>query len=153
MESKVVILLTEDDEGHASLITRNLKRSGFSNTVVRFRDGQETLEYLNKLDEKLQPESDNSYVLMLDLRLPKMDGTEILEKVKQDPKLNQMPVIVVTTADDPKDIEECHRLGCNIYISKPVDYEKFANAIRQLGLFLLTAQIPKIGGNGEDKEE
>jgi CheY-like chemotaxis protein len=78
--------------------------------------------------------------------MPKVSGTEILRKIKADPELRKMPVIMITTSDDPYEIELCHKLGCNNFITKPVEYEAFANAIRQLGQFLSVVQIPKVNG-------
>jgi CheY-like chemotaxis protein len=79
--------------------------------------------------------------------MPKLDGVEALAQVKADPELRKMPVIMITTTDDPKEVEKCHSLGCSNYITKPVDYEAFVNAIRQLGLFLSVVQVPKINGD------
>ena len=86
---------------------------------------------------------------MLDIRMPKVDGVEVLRQLKQDPELTKIPVTMITTTDDPREVEECHLLGCSNYITKPVDYNKFVEVIRQLGLFLLVVEVPKI--NGESK--
>ncbi|MFO8010465.1 MAG: response regulator [Dehalococcoidia bacterium] len=144
MESKVVILLTEDDEGHALLIMKNLRRAGLLNDFIHFRDGQQTMDYLERIRCGLTPESQDSYILLLDLRLPKLDGTQILKYIKETPELSRIPVIVITTTDDPKDIDECHRLGCNIYISKPVDYERFAGVMKELGQFLMNIEVSRL---------
>jgi len=78
--------------------------------------------------------------------MPKLDGIEVLRKLKADPELKKIPVIMITTTDDPREVETCHTLGCNNYITKPVEYDVFVNAIRQLGLFLTVVQIPKVNG-------
>ena len=78
--------------------------------------------------------------------MPKVDGVEVLRRVKKDKKLKKMPVIMITTTDDPRDVEKCHKLGCSSYITKPIDYGKFVDAIKRLGLFLLVVEIPKLNG-------
>jgi CheY-like chemotaxis protein len=146
MKKEVIILIAEDDDGHATLIERNLKRAGVLNEIVRFKDGQETLDFLfgKAKGSKLKPET--AYLLLLDIRMPKVDGIEVLRQVKSDDELKKLPVIMVTTTDDPREVELCHGLGCSNYITKPIDYDNFMNAVRQLGLFLLVVEVPKIGG-------
>jgi len=85
-------------------------------------------------------------VLLLDIRMPKMDGTEVLEQIKMDVELRKIPVIMLTTTDDPREVEHCHVLGCSNYITKPVEYDSFVDAIRRLGLFLSIVQVPAIYG-------
>lgn len=143
---EVVIIVAEDDQGHASLITKNLKRAGVANEIVRFRDGQETLNFLFRRGEGPHRADDAGYILLLDIRMPKADGVEVLRQIKQDPELAKIPVTMITTTDDPQEVEECHSLGCSNYITKPVDYDKFVEVIRQLGLFLLVVQVPKLKG-------
>ena len=144
MRKELTIILAEDDEGHATLIKRNLKRSGLLNDIIHFKDGQETLDFLNKAKEKKEYKESIPSLLLLDIKMPKVDGIEVLRQVKQDPKLKKMPVIMITTTDDPREVEKCHELGCSNYISKPIDYDKFVGAIRQLGLFLLIVELPEI---------
>jgi CheY-like chemotaxis protein len=84
-----------------------------------------------------------AYLVLLDLNLPDMQGTEILRRVKEHPGLRRMPVVVLTTTDDKQEIQRCYDLGCNVYITKPVNYENFAQAIRQLGLFFMVMQVPE----------
>jgi len=144
MKKELKIILAEDDEGHASLIKRNLKRAGLMNEIIHFKDGKETLDFL--FDEKKEKEQvkDIASLLLLDIKMPKVDGIEVLRRVKQDEKLKKMPVIMITTTDDPREIEKCHELGCSSYIAKPIDYDKFVAAIRQLGLFLLIVEVPEL---------
>jgi CheY-like chemotaxis protein len=150
MEKEVIILIAEDDDGHATLIQRNLKRAGIVNEIIRFKDGQEVLDYLYQKGEGPKREKGKALLLLLDIRMPKIDGVEVLKRVKADEELKKMPVMMITTTDDPREIEICHKLGCNSYISKPIDYEKFVDAVRQLGLFLLIVHVPKINGkNGK----
>lgn len=146
MRKDVVILVAEDDDGHARLIQKNLSRAGIVNEVLHFRDGQAILDFLFKQGDGPHRKSGLAYVLLLDIRMPKRDGVEVLEKVKNDPELRKMPVIMITTTDDPREVENCHRLGCSNYITKPIDYDNFVNAIRQLGLFLAVVQVPAING-------
>ncbi|QIA07110.1 response regulator [Draconibacterium halophilum] len=144
MNKELTILLAEDDEGHATLIKRNLKRSGLLNKIIHFKDGQETLDFLNQAKKKEEYKDSIPSLLLLDIKMPKVDGIEVLRQVKQDPKLKKMPVIMITTTDDPREIDNCHELGCSNYIAKPIDYDKFVDAIRQLGLFLLIVELPEI---------
>ncbi len=144
MKKDVIILLAEDDEGHATLIMKNLRRSGISNEIIHFKDGQETLDFLmNKMNGR---EHGLPYLMLLDIRMPKVDGVEVLRKIRNDRELKKMPVIMITTTNDQQEVENCHRLGCSNYINKPVDYDKFVDAIKKLGLFLMVVEIPKING-------
>jgi CheY-like chemotaxis protein len=150
MEKEVIILIAEDDDGHATLIQRNLKRAGIVNEIIRFKDGQEVLDYLFQKGEGAKRESGKSLLLLLDIRMPKVDGVEVLKQVKANEELKKLPVMMITTTDDPREIEHCHKLGCNNYVTKPIDYEKFVAAVRQLGLFLLIVHVPAINGkNGK----
>jgi CheY-like chemotaxis protein len=82
------------------------------------------------------------YLVLLDIRMPKVDGIEVLRRLKGDEKLRKVPVIMLTTTDDAREVDRCHQLGCNVYIQKPVDYDKFAEAIRRLGLFVTLLVVP-----------
>ena len=149
MKNEIVIIICDDDEGHASLIKKNLLRSGFTNQILHFRDGQETLDFLFRRSKGPNRDTGQSYLLLLDIRMPKVDGVEVLRQIKQDSQLRKMPVIMITTTDDPREIENCHALGCSHYITKPVDYAKFVETIRRLGLFLMVVEVPKINGEQE----
>ena len=147
MNREVIILIAEDDAGHAALIKKNLARSGIANKIIHFWNGQEVLDYLFRRGDGPHRSSGDGHVLLLDIRMPKVSGTEVLERIKSDSELCKLPVIMVTTTDDPKEVEHCHSLGCSNYITKPVEYDKFVKAIRQLGLFLSVVQIPSINGH------
>jgi CheY-like chemotaxis protein len=136
----VTIVMIEDDEGHARLIERNVRRAGINNTVRHFMDGTSALDFL--LKDRNGPSLNGPALILLDLNLPDMSGTDILTRIKADPTLRRTPVVVLTTTDDKVEIQRCYDLGCNVYITKPVDYEAFADAIRQLGLFLSVIQVP-----------
>ncbi len=148
MREDVVILVAEDDEGHAGLIRKNLRRAGIINQIVHFKDGQETLDFLFRQGEGPHRQSGQGYVMLLDIRMPKVDGVEVLRQIKADGELCKLPVIMITTTDDPREVEHCHALGCSSYITKPLDYDNFVDAVRQLGLYLAVVQIPKINGDG-----
>ncbi len=137
----VTIVMIEDDEGHARLIERNIRRAGISNHVRHFMDGTTAVDYL--FNGQDGPNLNGPALILLDLNLPDMSGTDILAKIKSAPKLKRTPVVVLTTTDDKSEIQRCYDLGCNVYVTKPVDYESFADAIRQLGLFLSVIQVPE----------
>ncbi|MGR3176035.1 MAG: response regulator [Candidatus Scalindua sp.] len=145
-QQEVHLIIAEDDEGHAALIMKNLKRAGFKNDILHCKDGQEVLDFLFLKGEGPHRISGKSYLLLLDIRMPKVDGVEVLRQLKKDPELSKMPVIMVTTTDDPREVNHCHELGCSIYVTKPVDYEKFIDAIKKLGLFLTVIKVPRING-------
>lgn len=140
----VVIVMVEDDEGHARLIERNIRRAGVNNEIVPFQTGGEAVAYLLGPDGSGLVNATRSLLILLDLNLPDMTGVDILAKVKSNAHLKRSPVIVLTTTDDQREIQRCYDLGANVYITKPVDYDNFSNAIRQLGLFLSVMQVPKV---------
>lgn len=146
MIKEVVIIIAEDDMGHAALIKKNLARSGISNPILHFEDGQQVLDFLFRRGEGKHREPRSPYLLLLDIRMPKVDGVEVLRQVKKHEELRKMPVIMITTTDDPREVENCHALGCSNYLVKPVDYDKFVYAIRQLGLFLSVVEVPRVNG-------
>ncbi len=139
----VCIVMIEDDEGHARLIERNIRRAGVNNEIVPFRDGTSALEYLLGPDGSGEVSARRHLLVLLDLNLPDMTGIDILERVKANPHTRRSPVVVLTTTDDAREIQRCYDLGANVYITKPVNYEGFSNAIRQLGLFFSVMQVPE----------
>jgi CheY-like chemotaxis protein len=146
MPKKVIILIADDDPGHSRLIEKNLRRAGLNNRVIHFCDGQAVLDFLSG-DAQSQAAAGNvggSYLLLLDIRMPKVDGIEVLRRIKEHPAWRKLPVSMLTTTDDPREVERCHALGCNNYLVKPVDYDRFADAIQQLGLFITLVQIPEL---------
>jgi CheY-like chemotaxis protein len=142
MSKPVSIIMIEDDEGHARLIERNIRRSGVNNEIVPFTSGTAAVRYLFGSDGSGIDHKGEALLILLDLNLPDMGGVEILQRVKENKHLKSTPVVVLTTTDDSQEIKRCYELGCNVYITKPVNYESFANAIRQLGLFFSVIQIP-----------
>lgn len=141
MEKDARILIAEDDDGHYTLIQRNLLRTGIQNETYRFRDGQEVLDYLYKIRRGFD-HSPKSYLLFLDLRMPKLGGMEVLEAVKKDDVLCRIPVIILTTASTKDEIDRCHEFGCSMYLVKPVEYSRFVEMIRTIGSFLSILQMP-----------
>ena len=139
----VSIIMVEDDEGHARLIEKNIRRAGVNNEIVAFRDGTSVLDYLFGADKTGRVSFGRSYLVLLDLNLPDMTGINILARIKANEHTRRAPVIVLTTTDDQREIQRCYDLGANVYITKPLNYESFANAIRQLGLFLAVMQVPE----------
>jgi CheY-like chemotaxis protein len=144
MNKDALILVAEDDDGHFALIERNLLRSGISNPIVRFRDGQEILDFL---EEAKLPESDNfrrPLLLILDIRMPKVDGLDVLSRLKADDTLRKIPTIILTTTGDQQAVEQCQLLGCSMYVVKPVEYEKFIESIQKICRFLSILEVPAL---------
>ena len=146
MTKEVEILIAEDDAGHARLVEKNLQRVGLHNPVRWFENGQDILDFIFARGSGSRRSPDTAYLLLLDIRMPKVDGVEVLRQIKADPELKKLPVIMLTTTDDPREVACCHSLGCSNYIVKPVDYDKFSEAIKQLGLFISLIQVPEIHG-------
>ena len=139
----VTIIMIEDDEGHARLIEKNIRRAGVNNEIVAFTNGTDALAFLLGPDGSGDVSAGRHFLVLLDLNLPDMTGVSILEKVKHNPHTRRSPVVVLTTTDEEREIQRCYDLGANVYITKPVDYDGFANAIRQLGLFFAVMQVPE----------
>ena len=139
----VCIVMIEDDEGHARLIEKNIRRAGVNNEIVHLRDGASGLEYLLGADGSGEVSAGRAQLVLLDLNLPDMTGVDILARMKANRHTRRSPIVVLTTTDDEREIQRCYDLGANVYITKPVNYEGFANAIRQLGLFFSVMQVPE----------
>lgn len=142
-QNAVTIVMIEDDEGHARLIEKNIRRAGVSNQIVHFASGGPAIEYLVRIGDGDTGAHGGAFLVLLDLNLPDMSGVDILKRVKDHAGLRRTPVVVLTTTDDKAEIQRCYDLGCNVYITKPVNYENFAQAIRQLGLFFMVMQVPE----------
>jgi DNA-binding response OmpR family regulator len=142
MSEHVLIVMVEDDEGHARLIEKNIRRAGVSNDILGFENGTKAVEYLFGPDGSGHINRGKAMLILLDLNLPDMSGVDILRRVKENEHLKRTPVVVLTTTDDEREIKRCYDLGANVYVTKPVNYENFANAIRQLGLFFSVIQVP-----------
>jgi CheY-like chemotaxis protein len=143
----VTILLVEDDPGHARLIEKNLRRAHITNELVILDDGQKAIDYVDTmLHIGLSADRHQviSFLVLLDLNLPRLDGYKVLQHMRSSTHFQCMPVIILTTTDDPQEIERCYTLGCSIYMVKPVDYTQFSEAICKLGMFLPVIHIPEM---------
>lgn len=144
----MLILLAEDDEGHALLVKRNLERAGIRNEICHVPDGQAAMDFVRRVGQHKDRPQGVPLLLVLDINMPCLDGVQVLQMIKADEATAQTPVIMLTTTDDPREIERCYELGCSVYITKPVEYEQFVEAVKRLGLFLQVVRIPpeKKGG-------
>lgn len=144
---QMTILLVDDDEGHQELVRRNLQRIGVNNPVVSLANGQEALDYLFCRGAYANRPEISSFLILLDIRMPgEIDGVEVLRQIKANSVKKKIPVIMLTTTDDPREIRRCYELGCSIYITKPVDPLAFIEAIKRLGLFLTVVSVPPENG-------
>ncbi|MBI2336704.1 MAG: response regulator [Deltaproteobacteria bacterium] len=139
------ILLVEDDEGHALLVQENLKNHGVINKIYTVTDGEMALNFLYRRREfAAEGKAPRPGLILLDLNLPKVDGFAILSQIKKDEDLKIIPVIILTSTEDPKEIDRSYRLGANNYITKPVEYKQFQERIHGLGLFLEIVSLPLV---------
>jgi len=134
-------LIVDDDEGHTILRREKLEATGLSNHIRHFRDGQATLDSLFK--ERVAGGA--AFLVLLDIRRPKLDGIEVLRRFKADASLRKAPAIMLPTTNDSPEIARCHTFGCSVYTQKPVDYDRFSAAIRSLGGFVPFLQITPLG--------
>ena len=133
---EVTIIIAEDDDGHADLIKEALQESGIQNNIIRFTNGEEAWDFLEEEAARDVSNHNHAFLLLLDINMPRMDGVEVLKRIKSHTQLKSIPVIMLTTTDDPREVEQCYKLGCNIYITKPVDFFKFSETLKRLGLFM-----------------
>lgn len=138
---EIVILIAEDDDGHAELIKEGLLESGVCNRMIRFSNGEEVWQFFTRTEGQPILDKHKNYLLLLDLHMPKMDGLEVLKRMKSDKELKEIPIMILTTTDDPREVDACYKLGCNMYITKPVDFFRFTETLRRLGLFLQVVKI------------
>jgi DNA-binding response OmpR family regulator len=129
------ILMVEDDPKDVELTMTALEEYNLANEVIVTRDGEEALDYLYCRGNYAARSSDNPAVMLLDLKLPKVDGLEVLRRVKSDESLRMIPVVVLTSSREEKDVVASYKLGVNAYVVKPVDFHEFVNAIKELGVF------------------
>jgi CheY-like chemotaxis protein len=147
-ESVFTILIVDDDEGHVELASRNLRRIGVSNPIVTVQDGVRALNYVFRREE-FASRAEGQLLTLLDINMPgSVNGVEVLRQIKADPVTQRMPVIMLSTTDDPREVALCYQLGCSIYITKPVDSVRFIEAIKRLGLFLQIIRLSTADGAG-----
>jgi two-component system, response regulator len=139
----VDILLVEDSDEDAELTIRALTRKRLANQLHRVVDGVEALDFLNGTGSYADRPSETPKLVLLDLKLPKVDGLEVLRKIKGEPRTQSIPVVVLTSSREDRDLIESYRLGVNSYIVKPVDFEKFVEAVGQLGLYWAVLNEPR----------
>lgn len=139
------ILIVEDDPNDVELTLTALADYNLANEVVVARDGQQALDYLYARGEFSARSSENPAVMLLDLKLPKIGGLEVLQQVRSDPKLKMIPVVVLTSSNEEKDLIRSYELGVNAYVVKPVDFHEFVNAVKELGVFWAVINAPPPG--------
>jgi len=145
LESQLVtIIIVEDDPGHSKLIEKNLRRGGLDNPIKAFENGQQALDYLKGQGDFEGHPINQCTLLLLDINMPVMNGVELLRILKQDNKLHEVPVIMLTSTDDQREIDECYSLGCNLYVPKPVEFNLFTEAVRKLGMMIGLIAVPSI---------
>jgi CheY-like chemotaxis protein len=139
----VTILLAEDDPGHARLVEKNMRRFNFTNDIVVVTDGQEALDFIRAEGEYAGTTSPSPLLVLLDLNMPVLDGYQVLERLKSDERTRRIPIIILTSTEDAREVERCYDLGCNVYVTKPVEYDQFSEAIHKIGLFLTVVTVPE----------
>jgi len=142
---EMTILLVEDDPGHARLIEKNLRRAHICNDIHVLSNGKSAVDFLFRENEYADANWKKPLLVLLDLNLPVLNGYQVLERMKADEEAANIPVVILTTTDDGREVARCYELGCNVYITKPLDYEQFCHAIQQLGLFLSVVTFPNGG--------
>ena len=142
LQKPATILLTDDDEGHRILIEDNLRASGLEHPIISFEDGRELLDFLHDLHPRHRLDATRSYLALLDIRMPRMDGLETLRRIRSEARLKTLPVIMLTTTDDSREIGRAYELGCSCYLAKPVDFTRFTEAVQRLGRFIEFLEIP-----------
>ena len=139
------ILMVEDDPKDVELTLTALEEYNLANEVIVTRDGEQALDYLNCRGEYKTRSSGNPAVMLLDLKLPKVDGLEVFKQIKSDGELRMIPVVVLTSSKEEKDMVASYKLGVNAYVVKPVDFHEFVNAIKELGVFWAVINEPPPG--------
>ena len=129
------VLLAEDNNAHATLVERSLEDHGFDVEIIRVRDGDEALKYLHRQGPLVEPGESLPDLVLLDLRMPKTDGLEVLRQIKSDGKLHRLPVVVLTTSASESDVDQAYELRANSYLVKPADFEQFSTLMRDLGFY------------------
>jgi CheY-like chemotaxis protein len=138
------ILVVDDDPGHAELVRRNLQRAGVANPIHPIASGREALDYVFRRGQHTHRDG-RELIMLLDINMPGgIDGVDVLRQIQSHETTRQLPVIMLTTTDDPREINRCYALGCNVYVTKPVDSSAFIEAIARLGLFISIVKPPSM---------
>lgn len=140
--SDLTLVLVDDDPAHSTLIKRNLLKCGFTYELVLLNSGQKLLDYIFAEGQYKNRVPLQKLLILLDINMPGINGIEVLKTLKTTDLTSKIPVFMLTTTDEPAEIEECFRLGCNAYLTKPVEHKEFAMKIQQLGKFIALNQIP-----------
>lgn len=148
IHKSLVILLVDDDDGHAKLVEMNLRRAGIINEIIRARDGEEALDCVFSRKKYATHPLPQLLLILLDINMPQLNGVETLRQIKADDSFKNIPIIMLTTTDNPQEVQRCYDLGCNVYITKPVEYDRFSEAIQRLGLFLQVVALPQNNSEG-----
>jgi len=145
IDNEVEILLVEDNQTDAELTIRALKKRNLANRLEWVKDGAEALDYIFATGKYAERNINNTpKVILLDLRLPKVDGLEVLQKIKSDDRTKKIPVVILTSSNEARDITECYKLGVNSYINKPVDFDNFSETVSKLGFYWLLMNKPPV---------
>jgi CheY-like chemotaxis protein len=142
MTDTLCVLIGEDDDGHATLVRRNLRRAGLRGTPVHVRDGQEVLDYIHRRPPWADRGPHPALVLLLDLNMPRLGGLDVLRRIKTDDALARIPVFILTTTDNPTELDRCYSMGAAACIVKPLEYSAFSDAVFRLAQFLMTVRVP-----------
>jgi CheY-like chemotaxis protein len=141
----IKILLVEDDDGHARLIERNLRKVSLANPIDRVADGQEAMDYLHNAgrfadrDRYALPQ-----LVLLDINLPQIDGIEVLQRIKNDARLQPLPVIMLTSTDNQSEIDRCYQAGASSYVAKPISIASLGTKLERLGMYLEIVELPAV---------
>jgi CheY-like chemotaxis protein len=134
------ILVVDDDDGHRELVRRNLRRSGVVNPVVCLPNGDEALDYIFCRGAYVG-RSEAELLMLLDVNMPGTNGVEVLRQIKADLRSHKIPIIMLTTTDDPREVQRCYELGCSVYVTKPIDPGEFIEAVKRIGMFLSIVRL------------
>lgn len=143
MENEIEILLVEDNAGDAEMTIRALRKNNLANNLMHVKDGAQALDFIFAQGEYANRAHKNlPKIVVLDLKMPKVNGIEVLRRIKADERTRRMPVVVLTSSKEDPDVEECYRLGVNSYVVKPVEFDEFFKAVSDLGLYWMIVNQP-----------
>lgn len=142
MNNHTEIIIVEDNLSDADLILRVLRKNRLANSIIHLKDGQEAIDYFSSDDNFLEDQTTRPQIIFLDLKMPKVNGIEVLRQIKSDEKTKTIPVVILTSSKEDPDIAECYQLGVNSYVVKPVAFEDFVKAVTQIGLYWLMVNEP-----------